>query len=73
MHIWHHGKTLPNKNGINFAISLSIWDYIFKTDYIPSDGKNIELGFQNEESFPQTFVMQESVYNLKNKFYENKN
>ena len=73
MHIWHHGKTLPNKNGINFAISLSIWDYIFKTDYIPSDGKNIELGFQNEESFPQSFVMQESVYNLKNKFYENKN
>lgn len=65
MHIWHHGKTLPNKNGINFAISLSIWDYIFKTDYIPGDGKNIELGFENEENFPQNFIAQESIYRLK--------
>ena len=22
-------------NGINFGISLSIWDYIFKTNYVP--------------------------------------
>lgn len=44
MHIWHHSKFLPNKNGNNFGISLSIWDYIFKTSYIPSNGRDIEIG-----------------------------
>ena len=34
MHIWHHAKTLPEKfkNGVNYGISLSLWDYIFKTN-----------------------------------------
>ncbi len=44
MHIWHHSKFLPNKNGSNFGISLSVWDYIFKTNYIPSNGRDIEIG-----------------------------
>lgn len=61
MHIWHHAKELPKKYsfGVNFGISLSIWDYIFKTDYIPSTGRDIELGFDDDEKFPQTFVKQE--------------
>ncbi|WP_090122723.1 sterol desaturase family protein [Lutibacter oricola] len=59
MHIWHHSKTLPSKYGVNFGISLSIWDYIFKTNYIPSEGKNIELGFEGDEGFPKTFIEQE--------------
>jgi len=60
MHIWHHVKTLPkeHKNGINFGISLSVWDYIFKTAYIPSPGKNIELGFEKIEEFPESFIEQ---------------
>ena len=59
MHIWHHSKEMPNKYGTNYAISLSIWDYIFKTDYIPYDGKDIELGFEGDETFPKTFIQQE--------------
>jgi sterol desaturase/sphingolipid hydroxylase (fatty acid hydroxylase superfamily) len=59
MHIWHHGKVLPNKYGINFGISLSIWDYLFKTNYIPKDGRDIELGFNDENEFPKTFIEQE--------------
>ncbi|WP_111708319.1 sterol desaturase family protein [Lutibacter citreus] len=59
MHIWHHSKALPNKYGVNFGISLSIWDYIFKTNYIPTNGKNIELGFKGDENFPTTFIGQE--------------
>ncbi|MBL0333097.1 MAG: sterol desaturase family protein [Chlorobiota bacterium] len=59
MHIWHHAKFLPNlKNGINFGISLSIWDYIFKTNYIPYDGRDIELGFDGVEDYPKTFINQ---------------
>ncbi|WP_366184349.1 sterol desaturase family protein [Flavobacterium ovatum] len=64
MHIWHHSKKLPNKYGVNFGISLSLWDYLFGTNYIPSDGKNIELGFKNDHQFPQDFLEQE-LYPLK--------
>lgn len=59
MHIWHHSKIIPNKNGINFGISLSIWDYIFKSNYIPKNGRDIELGFDDENEFPSTFIKQE--------------
>ncbi len=64
MHIWHHSKVMPNKYGMNFGITLSIWDYIFKTNYIPSDGRDIELGFEDDEKFPKDFIHQES-YPLK--------
>ena len=55
MHLYHHVKALPEDkpNGINFGISLSIWDYIFKTNYIPEDSGTVEIGFPGEETFPQ--------------------
>nr|WP_299032527.1 sterol desaturase family protein [uncultured Tenacibaculum sp.] len=61
MHIWHHAKELPEerKMGVNFGITLSIWDYIFKTDYIPYNGRDIELGFDGDEKFPKDFLHQE--------------
>ena len=59
MHIWHHGKSLPNQYGVNFGISLSVWDYLFKTNYIPADGRDIELGFTDDENFPNSFIKQE--------------
>ncbi len=60
MHLYHHVKALPKgrPQGINFGISLSIWDYIFKTNYIPEDGGTIELGFPDEENFPKRFMGQ---------------
>lgn len=61
MHIWHHVKALPDgeKHGINFGITLSLWDYLFKTNSIPHDGRDIELGFPGDENFPQDFIHQE--------------
>ena len=59
MHIWHHSKTLPNKYGVNFGLTLSLWDYLFKTNYIPKNGKDIELGFEGDEKFPENFIQQE--------------
>lgn len=59
MHIWHHSKKMPNKYGVNFGISLSLWDYLFKTNYIPADGRDIELGFNDENQFPASFLQQE--------------
>lgn len=61
MHIWHHSKELPaeRKYGVNFGLTLSIWDYIFKTNYIPHSGRDIELGFNGDEDFPKGFLKQE--------------
>ncbi len=61
MHIWHHAKDLPEerKKGVNFGITLSIWDYLFKTNYIPHNGRDIEIGFNGDEKFPKNFINQE--------------
>ncbi len=58
MHIWHHAKEIPNKYGVNFGISLSLWDYLFKTDYLPKDGRDIKLGFDDMDHFPKSFLGQ---------------
>jgi sterol desaturase/sphingolipid hydroxylase (fatty acid hydroxylase superfamily) len=60
MHRWHHQKKIAAKHphGVNFGISLSVWDYLFKTAYIPTDGENIELGFEGEDALPKNFVGQ---------------
>jgi sterol desaturase/sphingolipid hydroxylase (fatty acid hydroxylase superfamily) len=59
MHIWHHTKEMPNQFGVNFALTLSIWDYIFKTNFIPKDGRDNELGFSGDENFPKNFIDQQ--------------
>lgn len=58
MHIWHHAKNLPEDrpHGMNFGITLSIWDYLFGTAYIPSSGRDIELGFEGIENYPDGFL-----------------
>ncbi|TNJ43837.1 sterol desaturase family protein [Tamlana fucoidanivorans] len=68
MHIWHHAKVLPKgvRFGVNYGLTLSIWDYIFKTNYIPHSGRDIELGFDGDESFPDDFISQE-LYPIKRK------
>ncbi len=67
MHIWHHAKVLPKdkRYGVNFGISLSIWDYIFRTAYIPRSGKDISLGFKDIQKFPNKFLKQ-LTYPFKN-------
>ncbi|MFN7119173.1 MAG: sterol desaturase family protein [Saprospiraceae bacterium] len=60
MHIWHHAHDLPphQRFGINFGITLAIWDYLFKTAYIPYNGRDIQLGFPDMEEFPHDFIGQ---------------
>lgn len=68
MHIWHHAKQLPKhaRFGVNFGLTLSLWDYLFKTAHIPYNGKDIELGFEGDETFPKDFINQE-LYPLSKK------
>jgi sterol desaturase/sphingolipid hydroxylase (fatty acid hydroxylase superfamily) len=61
MHIWHHAKQWPkgHQYGINFGLTLSVWDYVFGTAAIPHDGRDIKLGFEGVEHFPKDFLGQE--------------
>ncbi|MCB0479175.1 MAG: sterol desaturase family protein [Crocinitomicaceae bacterium] len=56
MHIWHHAKEMPREHpyGMNFGITLSIWDYLFGKAYIPNSGRDIDLGFEHIEDYPET-------------------
>jgi len=57
MHLYHHAYALPErfKKGVNFAISLSVWDYLFKTSYVPEADKNIMLGYEDDHKMPNSF------------------
>ena len=60
MHLWHHAHHLPkNSSGVNFGLSLSLWDYLFKTAYIPYHNAIEPLGFDGIEEFPKGFIKQE--------------
>ncbi|WP_378182812.1 sterol desaturase family protein [Aquimarina sp. SS2-1] len=59
MHLYHHSYILPKGSyGVNFGISLSLWDYIFKTNYIPEDSGTIKIGFPGDEKIPKGFFAQ---------------
>ena len=66
MHIWHHSYHLPEDRhtGVNFGLTLAIWDYLFGTAYIPNDGRDIQLGFPGIEEFPKEFINQ-NLHGLK--------
>ncbi len=57
MHLYHHAYTLPKgkQYGVNFGISLSLWDYIFRTDYIPEDSGKLPLGYPGDGTMPKSF------------------
>ena len=59
MHIWHHAKELPKgRYGVNYGITLSLWDYLYKTVWMPGDGRDIALGFPDVEQYPHGFLEQ---------------
>ncbi|MEM7206082.1 MAG: sterol desaturase family protein [Planctomycetota bacterium] len=60
MHIWHHARDLPggHRYGVNYGLSLSVWDWLFGTACIPAGGRDLALGFPGLEGFPRSFVGQ---------------
>ena len=59
MHLWHHADELPyNRKGVNFGLTLSVWDYLFRTAWVPYEGSHIKLGFKEISRFPKTFFRQ---------------
>lgn len=65
MHLYHHAYSIPEGSyGVNFGISLSIWDYLFKTNYIPESSGKIALGFPGDDQLPKGFWSQ-LIYGFK--------
>lgn len=59
MHIWHHAKELPKGSyGVNYGLTLSLWDYLFGTAWIPENGRDIKLGFPEVDTYPHGFFSQ---------------
>ena len=65
MHLYHHARHLPRERfyGVNFGLTLAVWDYLFGTDYVPETGGEIALGFSGMEEVPEGFARQ-AVYGL---------
>lgn len=60
MHLYHHSYELPENRryGVNYGISLSLWDYLFNTHYVPEDSGEIKLGYKGDEDMPKNFLGQ---------------
>jgi len=60
MHLWHHAEKVPGtyRYGLNFGISLSLWDYLFKTAYIGEKTRDISIGFKHMNLLPGTWAGQ---------------
>ncbi len=63
MHVWHHMYALPedHRQGVNFGVGLSLWDWLFGTAYWPDkdhcpEQQPEKLGFPDMDEFPRSFL-----------------
>jgi sterol desaturase/sphingolipid hydroxylase (fatty acid hydroxylase superfamily) len=58
MHIWHHTHPESGPPDRNFALTLSLWDWLFRTAYLPNRRDPERLGFAEMENFPRVLWRQ---------------
>ncbi|MAB81029.1 MAG: hypothetical protein CMJ89_16910 [Planctomycetes bacterium] len=58
MHLWHHDASTEGGVAKNYAIVLSLWDYLFRTAYWPPRDPE-RLGFPGDEEVPPDILRQE--------------
>jgi sterol desaturase/sphingolipid hydroxylase (fatty acid hydroxylase superfamily) len=60
MHLWHHAKDWGPKHphGLNFGISLSLWDGLFGTARWETPPAELPLSFKHRELYPNAFMAQ---------------
>lgn len=59
MHILHHARAIPDAHGVNYGLSLSVWDYLFGTAWDPpGDRRATELGYEGVSRMPPAFLAQ---------------
>ena len=44
---------------MNYGITLSVWDYLFKTVYHPHDDPYLPLGLSEKDKVEDTFIGQQ--------------
>lgn len=61
MHLWHHAKHFPasHPRGFNFGITLSVWDFLFKTNYWPDNDAQLAVGLPDADKIEQDFIGQQ--------------
>jgi sterol desaturase/sphingolipid hydroxylase (fatty acid hydroxylase superfamily) len=59
LHLWHHAREVPHNRNVNYGSALSMWDYLFRTSYLPDDRNDVELGFEGIDEFPTTLLRQQ--------------
>lgn len=53
-HAWHHDVVMRGKGGQNFAVNLSLWDWLFGTSYWPENVEQPDkLGFYGMKKYPR--------------------
>ncbi len=58
LHRWHHSRTLEEAN-TNFGQTISVWDWVFGTRYLPPDRKPPrDIGIADLPAFPMTWRAQ---------------
>lgn len=57
-HYWHHARNIPRKYGVNYASVLMIWDYLFRSFYLPDDPKLEPVLGVPDPDVPKTFLGQ---------------
>jgi sterol desaturase/sphingolipid hydroxylase (fatty acid hydroxylase superfamily) len=48
MHLWHHDANPATPAGVNFGVVFSIWDWIFRTAYLPAHPPE-RIGFEGDQ------------------------
>ena len=61
MHLLHHSKEFPKQHprGFNYGITLSLWDYLFKTVYWHHDDPNLPVGLPHKDKIADDFLGQQ--------------
>ena len=57
MHLWHHNHPACGPVNRNFALTLSVWDWMFGTAFVPPQDPD-RLGFDGVEEYPDQLPSQ---------------
>ena len=58
MHLWHHDDSDEGGSSKNYAIVLSLWDWLFRTAYWPRERAPRRLGYSGDQEMPTSLVRQ---------------
>jgi sterol desaturase/sphingolipid hydroxylase (fatty acid hydroxylase superfamily) len=58
MHLWHHDASDEGGIAKNFGVVFSLWDWLFRTAYWPSDRAPQRLGFPADGEMPNDLARQ---------------